>query len=84
MVELDRGACRDMAHMDVFFPASGDHAVEASAKRICGRCEIRLQCLALALNTAHLDGIWGGLTAAERARVRLHRHPSSRERRRDA
>ena len=31
-------------------------------------CDVRLDCLAFALRTEDLDGIWGGLTGAERAR----------------
>ena len=80
MIELHRGACHDNTHTHLFFPTLGDDAAEAQAKRICARCDIRLECLALALKTAHLDGIWGGLTAAERERLTLQHHPSTRER----
>lgn len=38
------------------------------AKRICGRCEVRGSCLAEGIATES-QGIWGGLTTAERNRV---------------
>jgi len=70
MIDLDRGACRE-TELAVFFPE--DDAEEDHAKRICARCEVRLDCLALALRTPNLDGIWGGLSARERARFHVDR-----------
>jgi WhiB family redox-sensing transcriptional regulator len=73
MIQLDRGACRDTAG-SVFFPEQGDHAAVAAAKRICAGCAVRLDCLALALHTEHLDGVWGGMTAGERAKYATPGH----------
>jgi WhiB family redox-sensing transcriptional regulator len=70
MIDLDRGACRE-AELTVFFPE--DDAAQDHARSICARCEIRLDCLALALRTPNLDGIWGGLSTRERARFRVDR-----------
>ncbi len=67
MIELHHGAYHDVADARVFFPPPGDVAAEMEAKRICAQCPIRLECLAVAQRTQHLQGIWGGRTAAERA-----------------
>lgn len=40
-------------------------AVE-EAKAICQTCPVRAECLAVALEEDHRDGIWGGLTERER------------------
>jgi WhiB family transcriptional regulator, redox-sensing transcriptional regulator len=38
----------------------------AAAKRICGACDVRSECLAYALRRNERFGIWGGLTEHER------------------
>jgi WhiB family redox-sensing transcriptional regulator len=64
---LELGACHDIdpavLHPDLHAPQA-----VARARTVCARCDVRLECLAFALRTDHLDGIWGGLTAGERAR----------------
>ena len=67
LISLDLGACRD-ADPSVFHPDPETNHATQSARAICARCCVRLECLALALRTDNLDGIWGGLTAAERTR----------------
>lgn len=42
---------------------------QVKAKAICGRCPIRQQCLEHALKHRIKDGIWGGLTRAERDKL---------------
>jgi WhiB family redox-sensing transcriptional regulator len=39
------------------------------AKAICATCHVRRECLATALRTNERNGIWGGLTPTERARL---------------
>ena len=61
-------ACR-IADPDLFFPVSEvgrglDQA--ARAKAVCAGCRVREQCLAFALRTRQVHGIWGGLTERER------------------
>lgn len=61
-------ACRS-ADPELFFPVSdfGPSLVQATeAKAICARCPVRRQCLAFALRTRQVHGIWGGLTERER------------------
>lgn len=61
-------ACRS-ADPELFFPISSiGKSLEqaAEAKAICARCLVRRQCLAFALRTRQVYGIWGGLTEDER------------------
>jgi hypothetical protein len=61
---------------DQWFPVSADtgraRQEAAAAIAICATCPVRGHCLALSLR--HWDigqhGVWGGLTAADRARLR--------------
>jgi WhiB family redox-sensing transcriptional regulator len=65
-------ACRS-ADPDLFFPISDSGpAVEQAvkAKAICATCRVRRECLAFALRTGQVHGIWGGTTEDERAAVR--------------
>lgn len=52
------------ADPDMFFPERGES--DEPAKAICARCEVRVECLEMALDRRLVDGIFGGLTAAER------------------
>lgn len=51
-----------------FFPEKGGSTKEA--KRMCLTCEVRPQCLRLALVTEERFGIWGGLSERERRKLR--------------
>jgi WhiB family transcriptional regulator, redox-sensing transcriptional regulator len=58
---------------ELFFPLGNserwDRSIE-QAKRICGGCPIRVDCLRHAIDHSEADGVWGGLTPAERRRFR--------------
>jgi WhiB family redox-sensing transcriptional regulator len=56
---------------DMWFPEKG--ASPAVAKLLCGRCEVRGECLEFALDTHEEFGIWGGLSTAERRALRRRR-----------
>lgn len=59
----DRAACHGLPD-HFFFPPPKVRTFEAT-RRVCAGCEVRAECLVYALN--HEDnGIWGGLTEAER------------------
>jgi WhiB family transcriptional regulator, redox-sensing transcriptional regulator len=61
-------ACHD-TDPDLFFPlsAAGKSLEQAErAKAICAGCPVRRSCLAFALRTGQVHGIWGGLTEEER------------------
>jgi WhiB family transcriptional regulator, redox-sensing transcriptional regulator len=54
---------------ELFFPvsASGKSLEQVTAaKAVCAACPVRRECLAFALRTSQVHGIWGGLTEEER------------------
>lgn len=53
---------------DAFFPEVGVSA--EPAKKVCAECTVREQCLAYALERDEKFGIWGGLSAAERRKLK--------------
>jgi WhiB family redox-sensing transcriptional regulator len=65
-------ACRS-ADPDLFFPISDSGPAReeaAKARAICATCQVRRECLAFALRTEQVHGIWGGTTEHERAAAR--------------
>jgi len=73
-------ACQ-AADPDLFFPvsAAGRGGDEARAKQVCAGCPVRTDCLSYALDAgAGLQGIWGGLSEAERTRLRRAERRSGR------
>ena len=60
----DRAACVG-SDPGVWF----DVAREADALAVCGRCQVRADCLETALRAEHDEGVWGGLTAERRAEL---------------
>jgi WhiB family redox-sensing transcriptional regulator len=53
---------------EAFFPEKGGSTREA--KRVCGRCDVRADCLSFALAHDERFGIWGGLSERERRRLK--------------
>ena len=53
---------------DTYFPPAGRG--EPDAKAVCGRCYVRAECLAYALDNGEPWGTWGGLTSHERRDLR--------------
>ncbi|GEL48050.1 hypothetical protein CHO01_31660 [Cellulomonas hominis] len=49
---------------DLFFPDKGGPTSEA--KRVCRRCEVRVECLYWALEAGERFGVWGGMSERER------------------
>ena len=62
----DLGRCAE-TDPETFFPDKG-HSVRP-AKEICIACEVRVQCLAYALETRQEFGVWGGLSWPQRLRL---------------
>lgn len=63
---LPLAACRT-ADPELFFPDdSGTPGVDRQALSFCTGCLVRSECLAYALDNGIADGIWGGVTEAER------------------
>jgi WhiB family redox-sensing transcriptional regulator len=73
---FDDAACRAVG-TEVFFPTSEAQATEAKA--ICAACPVREECLEYALATRPGDGVFGGLTAAERHRLIRRRQKAARK-----
>ncbi len=71
----EQGLC-GQADPDAWFPERGSGA--AMARRICGHCPVRTECLDYALSGADTwnglsTGIWGGTTPRERSLLRRQR-----------
>lgn len=62
-------ACQDTDDPEMFFPTGqsvlATRQVQA-AKRICGRCPVRVACLGWAVDSRQYTGVWGGLSEQER------------------
>jgi WhiB family redox-sensing transcriptional regulator len=65
---------------EVFFPPSDVPGAATKAKTICAGCPVQEECLSFALETAQSEGVWGGMDAGERRRLR--RRTRDRKRRR--
>lgn len=65
---MDEAACKNRTSL--FFP--GEHALGEvlTAKSICTDCPVVADCLDYALTFGEKDGVWGGLSAEERKRLR--------------
>ena len=68
-------ACRNL-DLEMFFPTSDEET--GQAKAVCETCPVREACLEYALATHQEDGVWGGLTEAERRRLRRRRRAAQR------
>jgi WhiB family redox-sensing transcriptional regulator len=72
------GACRE-EDPELFFPV-GDTGPAGrqreAAKAVCTRCPVRDACLRWALDTRQVDGVWGGTSEEERARIWRARQPA--------
>lgn len=62
-----RGLC-SQSDPDAFFPEKGGSSREA--KRICGRCDVKTECLEYALGHDEGFGVWGGLSERERRKLK--------------
>lgn len=76
-----KAECRN-ADWDLFFaPDRQEHKLQKmrrveAAKKVCGKCAVKLICREWAIDTGQEYGIWGGMTEEElRNRVRA-RHGS--------
>lgn len=53
---------------EAFFPEKGGSTRDA--KKVCGSCPVKQQCLEYALSNDERFGIWGGMSERERRRLR--------------
>ena len=59
--------CLD-ADPEIFFPIAGGNGLDA--KKVCARCTVLDECLQYALQYQLEEGVWGGVSAVERERMR--------------
>lgn len=52
-------------------------SAQRQARRVCFSCPVRIECLADALSSNALFGVWGGLTEKERRAI-LRRYPNEK------
>lgn len=55
------------ADPEIWFPEKGGSTKEA--KRVCGRCVVRADCLEYAIDTGQRFGIWGSMSERDRRRL---------------
>lgn len=65
----EAAACFDRPDVS-FFPPPDDAAAVGVAKALCASCPVIDDCLAYAVETNQPDGVWGGATPPERAKLR--------------
>ena len=78
---MEQASCAQTHEPDTWFPLPSDTGGRVqTAKRICARCPVRTDCLEYAMTGADRswpgqdgEGVWGGLTAPERAVLALQR-----------
>ncbi len=75
------GACRGL-DPETFHPAEGDEGMRA--KMVCDTCVVRNTCLEFAIAHHEKDGVWGGMTVAERRRLVRRRRRQAAARRHSA
>jgi WhiB family redox-sensing transcriptional regulator len=64
----DDARCRE-TDPEIFFPIGSNAKArrqEEAAKRVCGHCPVRVECVTWALGNGQYTGIWGGLSETER------------------
>lgn len=67
--DLRQGLC-GQTDPELFFPDKAGNGLIPKAKQICDACPVKAECLEWALTNREEYGIWGGLSAKERARLR--------------
>lgn len=68
---VDKALCRSLFVRPQWWDLALDNNARmsednAEAIRICGTCDVQPECLAHAINTNELYGIWGGTTPQQR------------------
>jgi WhiB family redox-sensing transcriptional regulator len=66
---VDYAACAE-TDPEAFFPENGNQRFITAAKKVCATCEVQTECLQYAFEVDEQHGIWGGLTALERQRIK--------------
>lgn len=69
-VWMEQARCAGVTSVD-FFAEEDDDLGNRLAIAICNDCPVRAECLAMSIEEQIWFGVWGGLTAAQRARVKM-------------
>lgn len=70
---MGEAACRGVSP-DLFFPDRGEST--APAKAVCAGCPVSDECLEYAIRGREMFGVFGGLSARERLRLRWRNRPT--------
>jgi WhiB family redox-sensing transcriptional regulator len=62
---MDKAACTEVAP-DLFFADATNLVDTKLAKKVCGECRVKDECLQYALVNRMDYGVWGGLAVQER------------------
>lgn len=54
---------------EIFFPEKGGKGAD-DARKVCGGCDVRTDCLDFALRTGQDEGVWGGKSARQLGKLR--------------
>lgn len=68
----DRAACLG-EDQEKFFQGQGHGERPDEARALCTACPVREECLDHALTQNETEGVWGGLTAKERQKLKRKR-----------
>ena len=63
----ERALCAQIG-FELFFPET--NRVPREAKRVCGMCEVSVECLDYAVTNCEKEGVWGGKSPHERSSIR--------------
>ena len=55
---------------EAFYPGADEYDAMVAAKAVCAVCPVLAECRAYALETGQRFGVWGGLSARERQKIR--------------
>ena len=60
---------------EAFFPDKGVMPIDA--KKVCSKCEVKVECLDYALDNEFLYGVWGGTTEKDRRWLKKQRRAAA-------
>ena len=65
-------ACKGMGHKIFYTDRTSEQRTYTEARKVCRKCPVRNQCLALALLECDEFGLWGAMTPGERAEFKKY------------
>lgn len=75
-----QGLCRVGGYdPDLWFPSPTEFSLVKLAQKVCYRCPVIMECRSTAIARGERNGIWGGLTEAQRKRIRKGKVPHFNE-----